>query len=154
MKQLFLPFLTFLMLFSVVSMSGAETDQITVHGIGYPPIRAQNRVQARLLARRAAILDAYRNALKAAGATEDEEQKDFYSSLSGFIRGSETVREEYLSDGGVEVTLKVPSKEMIRAPRKDIKEGKSGTEKKRERKPVNVTVEEWYKVVDGIIKYE
>ena len=86
-----------------------KTDSVVVNGTGYPPIKAQDPAQARLMARRAAILDAYRNALAGAD-TKETGEPDFYSHLEGFVSGITIIDEEYLIDGGLRIRAQVPEK--------------------------------------------
>ncbi len=89
----------------------ADHGTFVVSGIGYPPIKAENAAQARLLARRAAVVDAYRNALAGAGASNNDEQA-FYAGLSGFVRGLTIEREEYMEDGSVRILARVPGEPL------------------------------------------
>lgn len=141
-----------ILLFFIISVALGE-ESVVVQGIGYPPIRAENSAQARLMARRAAILDGYRNAFREDFKTQDEEGGDYYLRLSGFIKGSEIIKEEYLSDGSVRVTLRVYAKEATKAVKRDKKEpsfDKKGIEGD---KPKSISLEEWYKVIQGMVKY-
>ncbi len=128
---------------SLLLLAPVEGSAVTVEGVGYPPIRTENRAQARLMARRAAILDAYRKVLKieSGGGLSEE----FYRGLAGFVRGARVVREEYLSDGGVIVTLEVGSGEVSGRTTSG-----PGTETG---KPERVTVEEWYRVIEKVVVY-
>jgi hypothetical protein len=123
-------------------------EYLVVNGIGYPPIKAQSEAQARLLARRAAVIDAYRNALATKGA-KDHEEGDFYAGIQGFVKGMTIVEEEYLEDGGIRVVAKVPATDTHVT---------SGTtyEKTQETGggPSRVSLDEWYRIVNKSVKIE
>ena len=127
----------------------ADNDTFVVSGIGYPPIKADNAAQARLMARRAAIVDAYRNALAGAGSSNNDEQT-FYTGLSGFVKGLTIVREEYLEDGGVRILAKVSGRNSAvtsRAPREGASEkGRGG--------PSAVPLNEWYRIIERSVRFE
>jgi hypothetical protein len=147
-------FLPILIIISFLIASIAIADEpITVQGIGYPPIRVQNSAQARLMAKRAAILDGYRNALKKDLKTQDDEGKDYYLNLSGFVRGSEVIKEEYLSDGSVRVTLRVFSKDLIKVAKEVKKEPPLEKGRVESEKTQSISIEEWYKVIQGMVRY-
>jgi hypothetical protein len=120
-----------------------------VSGIGYPPIKAENAAQARLMARRAAIVDAYRNALAGTGPSNNDEQA-FYTGLSGFVRGLTIEREEYLEDGGVRILAKVPGRSAAatsRTPNEVVTEkGRGG--------PAPVPLNEWYRIIERSVRFE
>jgi hypothetical protein len=85
-----------------------QTGTFTVRGTGYPPIKAANKAQALLMAKRAALLDGYAAVLRSrqttpAGGLPDEQF--FYEDLAGFIRSVEVVKQTYYADGKVEVVL-------------------------------------------------
>lgn len=127
----------------------ADDDTVVVSGTGYPPIKAENAAQARLMARRAAILDAYRNALAGTGSSHNDEQT-FYTGLSGFVRGLTIEREEYLEDGGVRILARVSGKRiavMSRTPREGVAEkGRGG--------PSPVPLNEWYRIIERSVRFE
>jgi hypothetical protein len=134
----------FLFLFSVE----ADECSLGVTGLGYPPIKAENAAQARLMARRAAIVDAYRNALAGAGNV-DADEKTFYAGLSGFVKGLVIENEEYLEDGGVRIHAKVPtgsvsvsSKRIYRDPRR---QGPV---------PSPVPFNDWYKIIERSVRFQ
>jgi hypothetical protein len=87
-------------------------------GIGAPPDRYIGRSQARPMALRAAKIDAYRNLLEVTkGVRVDSTTvvKDFTvesdvinASVEGLVKGAKVENQEYLSDGTVEVTLRMP----------------------------------------------
>jgi len=150
-------FAILLIIITAVNLWGSpDSDSITVYGTGYPPIKAHSEAQALLMARRAAMLDAYRNALKTvSGVGEPEEDKTFYEDFSGFMKGVRIISEEYLGDGGVRVKASISPGDVsllrkgeypARTVRKDLAQRHGGPEK--------VTVEEWYKIISGIVKFE
>lgn len=149
-------FLLALLVFPALTLSAevgnsrqrADNDAFVVSGIGYPPIKAENAAQARLMARRAAILDAYRNALAGAG-TANNDEPTFYTGLSGFVKGLTIEREEYLEDGGVRILAKVPSRSVAvtsRIARKGVTERGHG--------PSPVPLNEWYKIIERSVRFE
>ncbi|HOD29316.1 MAG TPA: hypothetical protein PKH03_08905 [Syntrophales bacterium] len=87
-------------------------------GIGAPPERFIGKPQARPLALRAARVDAYRNLLELTkGVRVDSKTvvKDFTvesdvinTQVEGLVKDAHLVKQDYLSDGTVEVTLRMP----------------------------------------------
>lgn len=87
-------------------------------GIGAPPERYYGKPQARPMALRAAQVDAYRNLLEVVqGVRVDSETevRDFTTAsdtirakVEGLVKGAQIVKRDYLSDGTVEVTLRMP----------------------------------------------
>jgi len=87
-------------------------------GIGAPPERYIGKPQARPMALRAAKVDAYRNLLEVTkGVRVDSATvvKDFTvesdvinAQVEGLVRGAVVVNQDYLSDGTVEVTVRMP----------------------------------------------
>lgn len=135
----------------------ASDSRITVYGTGYPPVKAQNKAQALLMAKRAAVLDAYRRALSGQGdqAKPYEEGESFYKGFSGFVKGLTITHEEYLNDGGVKIEATVSQKDISvfdkgKYPkRKMLKTGPARVEG-----PRIVTVEEWYKIIEKMVNFE
>ena len=90
---------------------------IQATGIGAPPESAYGKPQARPLALRAAKLDALRNMLEVVkGVRIDstsvvknfEIQSDvIMSKVEGMVRGARQVKQEYMSDGTVEVVMEM-----------------------------------------------
>ncbi|MCL5023426.1 MAG: hypothetical protein M1497_08700, partial [Nitrospirae bacterium] len=121
---------------------------LEVTGIGYPPIKAQNAAQARLMARRAAILDAYRNALAGAEA-QGYDERTFYTGLSGFVKGMTVENEEYLGDGGIKIRARVRTGGVLVSP---------GTQKKKagvtRNGPSPVPLDKWYAIIKRSVKFE
>jgi len=87
-------------------------------GIGAPPARSIGKPEARPLALRAAELDAKRNLLEitkgvridSATAVKDftVESDIINSQVEGFIKGAQVVKKDLMSDGTVEVTVRMP----------------------------------------------
>jgi len=87
-------------------------------GIGAPPERYIGKPQARPMALRAGRVDAYRNLLEVTkGVRVDSTTvvKDFTvesdvirASVEGLVKGAKVVNQEYMSDGTVEVTVRMP----------------------------------------------
>ena len=90
---------------------------IKATGGGAPPLRAANPAQARLMAERAAKLDAYRNLLEQAygvNISSSSTVRNFAtqndvirSRVDAYIRGAKVVDTRMLDDGGVEVEMEV-----------------------------------------------
>jgi hypothetical protein len=87
-------------------------------GIGAPPQRNIGTPQARPMALRAAQVDAYRNLLEVVNGVRVDSTttvKDFTvesdiinTQVQGIVKGAKTMKQEYLSDGTVEVTVRMP----------------------------------------------
>lgn len=87
-------------------------------GIGAPPQRNLGMPQARPMALRAAQVDAYRNLLEVVNGVRVDSTttvKDFAvesdiinTQVQGIVKGAKTMKQEYLSDGTVEVTVRMP----------------------------------------------
>jgi hypothetical protein len=87
-------------------------------GIGAPPDRYIGKPNARPMALRAAKIDAYRNLLEVTkGVRVDSTTivKDFTvesdvinAQVDGLVKGARVANQEYMSDGTVEVTLRMP----------------------------------------------
>lgn len=87
-------------------------------GIGAPPQRYIGTPQARPNALRAGQIDAYRNMLEVINGVRVSSTttiRDFRvesdiinTQVEGFVKGAKTMKQEYLSDGTVEVTVRMP----------------------------------------------
>jgi hypothetical protein len=90
---------------------------IRATGSGIRPEEASSAAQARLLAERAAKVDAYRNLLEAAygvlvtSSTSVRDlathHDDVRTTLDGFIRGASLVEVRHLDDGSVEAEMEI-----------------------------------------------
>lgn len=95
-----------------------ENSVIRAEGTGVPPATAYNSVQARMMARRAAIVDAYRQlAEQIKGVNVDATttvenmmvtNDTVTTRVSALVQGARIVDEKVLSEGGYTVTLEVP----------------------------------------------
>lgn len=91
--------------------------KIKAKGGGVPPPTAINQAQARLMAERAAKLDAYRNLLEQAyGVTihSNTSVRDFvtqsdtiHARVEAYIRGAKVIDTRYLNDGSVEIEIEL-----------------------------------------------
>jgi hypothetical protein len=91
--------------------------KISAKGGGAPPERSVNAAQARLMAERAAKVDAMRNLLEQAYGVAISSQttvRDFITQndtvrarVDAFIKGAKVVDTRYLSDGSVEVEMEI-----------------------------------------------
>jgi hypothetical protein len=95
-----------------------EDNKIQAVGMGIAPTYAHSAAQARILARRAAVVDAYRNlAEQAKGVNIDADttvenamvtNDTIHQKMSAFIQGARIVSEKMESDGSYTVTMEVP----------------------------------------------
>jgi hypothetical protein len=102
-----------------------EEGYIEAVGIGAPPEKYYGKPNARPMALRAAQVDAYRNLLEVTKGVQINSQttvKDFVTesdvinaSVEGLIKGAKIMNKEYLSDGTVEVTLRMPLNGVAKA---------------------------------------
>jgi len=87
-------------------------------GIGAPPERYIGKPQARPNALRAAQVDAYRNLLEVINGVRVDSAtviRDFTTEsdvintqVQGMVKGAKVIKQEYMSDGTVEVTVQMP----------------------------------------------
>jgi len=122
-------------------------------GTGAPPERFYGKPQARPMALRAAQVDAFRNLLETVQGVQIDSQttvKDFAvesdvinTAISGMVKGAQIVKKEYLSDGTVEVTVRMPLSGVAKAvipqaiaddKKADMKEHKPAPFPKRQRR--------------------
>lgn len=102
-----------------------QDGYIEAVGTGAPPEQHYGKPQARPMALRAAQVDAYRNLLETAQGVQIDSQttvKDFVvesdvinTAIAGMVKGAQIVKKEYLSDGTVEVTVRMPLSGVAKA---------------------------------------
>ena len=110
------------LMLSSLSVFAAESvdwgnSTITVTGSGIAPANARSAAQARMMARRAAVVDAYRQLAEAIkGVNVDSEttvqnmmvvDDTTKTKVSAFIQGAKILSEQVTADGGYEVTMTV-----------------------------------------------
>lgn len=108
------------MVSSQVEQSGNwwEDNSIVVEGYGLPPDNIPNKLQARAWARRAALLDGYRQLAEQIDEIHITSEKTVHdgivtgeivtSEVSALVRDSKILSEEYHSDGSYTVVLMLP----------------------------------------------
>ena len=87
-------------------------------GIGAPPEKSIGKINARPMALRAAKVDAQRNLLEITKGVQIDSRtvvRDFTvesdvinTQVEGLIKGAQVVNQQYMSDGTVEVTMRMP----------------------------------------------
>ena len=104
---------------SIVKASGVDWNdaKIRVQGMGIAPARAMNPAQARMMARRAAVADGYRQLAEAVqGVNVDAEttvenmmvtSDVIKTKVNAMIKGARVVAEGVTPDGGYQVTMEV-----------------------------------------------
>jgi hypothetical protein len=100
---------------------------LTVIGVGRPPAQVQHQAQARLLAERAAITNAYGTAasvLSEAIPQAVSEQEGY----SVFLRGGRIARSDLMPDGSVRVELQIPISPELTALVKEVMRGRRAVE--------------------------
>lgn len=86
-----------------------SNSTIVVVGKGYAPVRKFSDTQRKLLAKRAAVLDAYRNlSAKLSGMSSRVQNGTGCFNTSGYIKGAEIRKVRYYCNGMVEVELVMP----------------------------------------------
>lgn len=111
------------LIFSMATVSAAdgvdwEAASIQVTGMGVAPANAKNAGHARIMARRAAIVDAQRNAVEYINGVQVDadttvemavvQNDTIRTHISGIVRNAKIVSEKYSNDGAYEVVLEVP----------------------------------------------
>ena len=111
------------LVFSVSSVFAADNinwdnSTVTVIGMGAQPVNAATPVQARMLARRAAVADAYRQLAESIKGVDVDAETTVENMMvtsdivrtkvSACIKGAVVVSEREIPGGGYEVTMSVP----------------------------------------------
>ncbi len=103
----------------VLAAEGVDwnNSSITVIGAGVAPMNAYNAAQARMMARRAAVVDAYRQLAETVKGVNVDSETTIQNMMvvdditktkvSAFIQGARIVSEQVIPDGGYEVTMTV-----------------------------------------------
>jgi len=94
-----------------------EQGVVKAIGTGAPSSKAKTQAQARILARRAAIVDAYRNLAEAVEGLQVDSETTvenleitsdiIKTKVSAFIKGAQLVSEQQLPDGSYEVIMQI-----------------------------------------------
>ena len=102
---------------SALAATNWDSATVTAEGTGVPPATAYNSVQARMLARRAAIVDAYRQLaeqIKGGDVDADTTVENMMvtsdvirTHVSALVQGARIVDEKTLPEGGYSVTMQV-----------------------------------------------
>ena len=110
---------------SDISLAGTEIKgsinwdkgAVQAIGIGVPSIQSHSQAQANAMARRAAVVDAYRNLLEAVGEVRVEaattiknfelESDVVKTRISGLVQGAHIVNEQQMPDGSYQVTMEI-----------------------------------------------
>lgn len=95
--------------------SQAQASERTVSGVGYPPIKTLTKSQAILMARRAAILDAYAKVARYQYPDKFKEDESL-QHISTFIRGMKVLHEDFLADGSIQVTVSYGTGSLSSSP--------------------------------------
>jgi len=101
------------------AMTPAATSRVRATGRGRLPRRAGSEAQRRLMARRAAVVQAYRNAAMTLGMGRSAVSAGTGAeTVNGFIRGVELIETRYYRNGDVEaeVEFTVPAAAVQAAP--------------------------------------
>ncbi len=134
----------------------AADSTVTIQGIGYPPIKAVNKRQALLMARRAAVLDAYGKILwHRTDHSTAKKVDNYFLHLSGFVRGLNITDEELLPDGGVRIKATVEQPGFIAArPSTGRKSVKKQEDFNLKFAPKIITRQQWFKVISSMVTFE
>ena len=117
MRSIFIVVALFLALFDVATTFAKEnteeswwqSERIVATGYGFPADYAENPGQAKILAKQAAMLDAYRKlAEQAAGIHITASQTLTQGEVDAVITGATVIKEEYDEYNNCTVTLSVP----------------------------------------------
>ena len=86
-----------------------ENDTIVANGYGIKPQNAENPIQSKILARRAAIADGYRRLAEVTGNVQITANETVVNTeIKSIIVGAKIVSEEFDDSGNCTVTLQIP----------------------------------------------
>lgn len=132
-----------------------EPSEVLVSGIGYPPVKAESSAQALFMARRAALLDAYRNALNR-DKDSDLASDRYFQNVAGFLRDVRIVDEAYLDDGAVLMTVAVKSPQGAQLSPRTYAPGAhlSPAAPRQVSGPSPVSLEEWMRIIARLVRFD
>ncbi len=138
-----------------VQSKAEDSSDALVSGIGYPPVRAESTAQALFMARRAALLDAYRNALNTKNDTDPESDR-YFQNVAGFLRNVRIVDEAYLDDGAVMLTVAVKNMHNLssQAPATVSRPGISAATPRIVPGPTPITLDEWMEIIARLVRFD
>jgi len=92
------------------SGSGSPVSEpLIATGRGHPPASPGSKAKQRLMAKRAAMLEAYKNMVKqTGGVTSRPAGGTGYERAAGFLKGARLVETRYYQNGEVEVDIELP----------------------------------------------
>ncbi|PTN38674.1 hypothetical protein [Desulfonatronum sp. SC1] len=131
-----------------------EPSEVLVRGIGYPPVRAESGSQALFMARRAALLDAYRNALNTESEAAPESDR-YFQNVAGFLRDVRIVDEAYLDDGAVLMTVAVKKVRSLSSGfATATKPGLNSAAPRVVPGPSSISLDEWMKIISRLVRFD
>lgn len=140
---------------ATAAIPAAEPSEMLVSGIGYPPLKAESSAQALFMARRAALLDAYRNALQREKDSDPASER-FFHNVAGFLRNVRIVDEAYLDDGAVLMTVAVKNgRDASFRPRTAApNDALSPAAPRQVSGPAQVSLDEWMKIIARLVRFD
>ncbi|MCX6356845.1 MAG: hypothetical protein NT045_03050 [Candidatus Aureabacteria bacterium] len=94
-----------------IPASPRAVEPVIVTGRGKAPPYRESKAKQRLMARRAAMLEAYKNVAKVVGRTEGDVRRGTGTErVEGFVVGARLIETRYYGNGDAEVDLELPGK--------------------------------------------